>query len=188
MELLAALHAATEEFRQRLVQVGPSDWARPTPCPEWDIRYLAAHTVGGNRFAVAVLGGLRAADAVAQVMSAPQLTDDAMSAWHTSSAAQLNAFGTEGVLESRVDHPLGSITGREFLAFRVFDVTLHGWDLARALGVDDQIRPELVEVVLDIVKKGPPGMGFGIAALGTANPDSPPQDQLLDLTGRRPTT
>ena len=184
MELLDALDAAAEEFRQRLVLVGPSDWARSTPCPDWDVRYLAAHVVGGNRFAVLILGGTSASDASDEVMSAPQLADDAVSAWATTSAAQMAAFCADRALERRVDHPLGDITGREFLEFRVFDITLHAWDLARALGADEQIGPELVDAVLAIVESGPPGMGFGISALGIAAVGSPPQVRLLDLTGR----
>jgi hypothetical protein len=70
------------------------------------------------------------------------------------------------------------------LEFRVFDTTLHAWDLARALGTDENIGPELVDEVLAIVDNGPPGMGFGIAALGVAEVSSPPQVRLLDLTGR----
>jgi uncharacterized protein (TIGR03083 family) len=56
MGLLTALDAAAEEFRQRLALVGPSDWVRSTPCPDWNVAYLAAHVVGGNRFAVSILG------------------------------------------------------------------------------------------------------------------------------------
>jgi hypothetical protein len=74
---------------------------------------------------------------------------------------------------------------RELLEFRVFDLTLHVWDLARAIGADDQIRPELVQAVLAIVANGPPGMGFGITALGLADAGAAPQPRLLDLTGRR---
>ena len=70
--------AAAEEFRHRLVLVGPSDWARSTPCPDWNVRYLVAHVVGGNRFAVSILGGMDAGDAIDEVMSAPQLGDDAL--------------------------------------------------------------------------------------------------------------
>ena len=187
MELLAALHAATEEFRRRLVLVGPSDWLRSTPCPEWDVLYLMAHVVGGNRFAVSILRGRKSSEAMEQVMSSAQLGDDALSSWITTAAAQLEAFGSDVILERQVDHPLGGITGRELLAFRVFDLTLHAWDLARALGVDARIEPGLVDVVLAIVQSGPPGMGFGISALGVAGPDSPAQERLLDLSGRSTT-
>ena len=184
MELLTALQLATEEFRQRLVLVGPSDWRRPTPCPEWDVRYLTAHVVGGNRFAVSILNGLRASDAMDAIMATPQLADDPVKAWDTTSAAQLDAFCADGARERRIDHPLGRITGREFLELRVFDLTLHAWDLARALSADDQLGPELVVAVLTIVESGPPGMGFGISALGIADAGSPAQERLLDLAGR----
>jgi hypothetical protein len=69
---------------------------------------------------------------------------------------------------------------------RVFDITLHAWDLARALGMDYRLDPALVEVVLRIVENGPPGMGFGINALGRTTATSSPQATLLDLTGRDP--
>ena len=184
MELLNALDGATEEFRHRLVLVRRADWARSTPCPDWDVKYLAAHVVGGNRFAVSILSGSSASDAMDDVMSAPQLADGALSAWVTTSAAQRAAFRADGALERRVDHPIGNISGCEFLKFRVFDTALHAWDLARALGADEHLKPDLVDVVLSIVDSGPPGMGFGISALGIAGADSPPQLRLLDLTGR----
>ena len=185
MELLAALDRAADEFGQRLMVVDDHDWVRSTPCPDWDVQYLVAHVVGGNRFALSILGGMSASDAFAEVMSAPQLADDALGAFDTTSAAQLAAFCTDGALEQQIDHPLGKITGREFLAFRAFDTTLHAWDLARALGADEHILPELVETVLAIVESGPPGMGFGITALGSAGADAPPLVRLLDLAGRK---
>jgi uncharacterized protein (TIGR03086 family) len=120
-------------------------------------------------------------------MSAPQLADDALGVYVTTSAAQRTAFRADGALEQRIDHSLGEITGREFLEFRVFDTTLHAWDLARALGTDARITPELVEAVLAIIERGPPGMGFGIAALGIADAGSPPLARLLDLAGRSAT-
>ena len=132
LDLLNALDAATDEFGRRVALVESDDWTRATPCTGWDVHYLVAHVVGGNRFAVLILGGAAASEAIDVVMSAPQLGDDASTAWMTTSAEQSAAFRAEKVLESRVDHPLGEITGREFLEFRVFDITLHAWDLARA--------------------------------------------------------
>ncbi len=127
---------------------------------------------------------MNAGDAIDGVISAPQLGDDAVVAWDTTAAAQAAAFQADGALERGVDHPLGQMTGRDFLAFRVFDLTLHAWDLAHAIGAEEQIEPELVSAVLAIVANGPPGMGFGIAKLGHAGAGAPPQSRLLDLTGR----
>jgi uncharacterized protein (TIGR03086 family) len=120
-------------------------------------------------------------------MSAPQLGNDAMAAWTTTVAAQTAAFQATSALERLLDHPLGTISGREFLEFRVFDITVHAWDLARSLGVDERLDSALVEVVLGIVENGPPGMGFGIDALGRTTASASPQARLLDLTGRSST-
>jgi hypothetical protein len=35
--------------------------------------------------------------------------------------------------------------------FRIMDVTLHAWDLARAIGADEQIQDELVEHVYGVL-------------------------------------
>ena len=184
MDLLSALEVATEEFGRRLAAVDHDGWTDATPCSDWDVRYLSAHVVGGNRFAVLILGGMSAADAIEDVMSAPQLGDDALAAWAITSVAQLDAFNAARALERRVDHPLGEITGREFLEFRVFDMTLHAWDLARAIGASERLDADLVNAVLGIVESGPAGMGFGITALGETDDTASPQARLLDLAGR----
>jgi uncharacterized protein (TIGR03086 family) len=184
MDLLNALEAATGAFGRSLALVEKDGWTRDTPCDEWDVHYLTAHVVGGNRFAVLILGGMGVSDAIEEVMSAPQLGDDALAAWAITSAAQLDAFRAPTALERRVDHPLGEITGREFLEFRVFDITLHAWDLARSIEADDQLDADLVDAVLGIVDSRPAGMGFGISALGETDDTASPQARLLDLTGR----
>jgi uncharacterized protein (TIGR03086 family) len=185
MDLLNALEVATDEFGRRVAAVDQGGWTGATPCSDWDVHYLTAHVVGGNRFAVLILGGMSASDAIESVMSAPQLGDDALSAWAITSVAQLDAFRSAEVLERRVDHPLGEISGREFLEFRVFDITLHAWDLARSIGADERLDADLVQTVLGIVENGPVGMGFGITALAVAEGAVSPQARLLDLTGRR---
>ena len=159
-------------------------WSRPTPCDDWDVRYLVAHVVGGNRFAVQVLDGASAADAIAQVMSSPQLGDDALGAWTSTVTDQRAAFRADPDLERTIDHPLGTISVREFLGLRVFDVALHAWDLARAIGADERLDTSLVDVVLAIIAARPAGMGFGITPLGRAPHGASAQDRLLDLTGR----
>ncbi len=76
MDLLDALGAATEEFGKRLAFVHGEAWSASTPCPEWDVKSLVAHVIGGNRFAISILGGLSASEAIKLVMSSPQLGDE----------------------------------------------------------------------------------------------------------------
>jgi len=133
------------------------------------------------------MAGMSASDAMTEVMSRRQLSADALGDYRATSAAQLAAFHVDDAAEQQIDHPVGEIPVSEFLKFRVFDMALHSWDLARALAADAELPPELIETVLAIIESGPPGMGFGISALGVASPTSSPLERLLDLTGRRAT-
>jgi uncharacterized protein (TIGR03086 family) len=184
LTLLAALDAAVAEFRRRLTAVAESDWAAATPCTDWDVRYLVAHVVGGNRFASLVLGGATSAEAMDVVMSSPQLGADPLSDFDASAADQRDRFGGSGVLASIVSHPLGELPGERFLRMRVFDVAVHAWDLAVALGLDATLDDELTRTVIAIVEHESPGMGFGIEPCGDVGPDATAMERLLDLSGR----
>ena len=48
--------AATEyqRFLDLLRALGPGDWARPTECPGWDVRAMAAHALGMVELAASV--------------------------------------------------------------------------------------------------------------------------------------
>ena len=143
MELLDGLDAAVAAFRVRLDVVGALDWTLPTPCDEWDVRFLVAHVVGGHLFSSWLLSGRSSDDAMAALMSSSVLGDDPLGRHDDSAAAQRQGFRRTGALEAVVDHPAGTITGAEFLAMRVFDVTVHAWDLARATGGDEQLDSEV---------------------------------------------
>jgi uncharacterized protein (TIGR03086 family) len=183
LDPLVALDRAVEEFRRHLLAVGESDWTAATPCVEWDVHFLVAHAVGGNRFASMVLDGQSAAEALAVVMGTSQLGASPLADFDDSAAAQRERFGRPGALEAGVSHPLGEISGRRFLGMRVFDVAVHGWDLATALGRAVMFDDDLVAHVLDTVSSEAPG--FGIEPRGDVGPDAGPLERLLDLAGRR---
>jgi len=185
VDLLDALDVATAEFRWRLATVDAAQWDAPTPCDEWDVRYLVAHVVGGHQFAALVLDGSTAGDAFGVVMSTTVLGPDPLADHDEMAARQRVGFRRPGSLSAMVDHPAGPISGADFLSMRVFDVTVHAWDLARATGGDEQLDGELAETVLTALAALEQGLGFGIVAVGTATADDPPLARLLDLSGRR---
>ena len=184
LDRLTALDSAVTAFRRHLAFVAEDDWAAATPCPGWDVHYLVAHVVGGNRFASMVLDGHPADQAMTAVMSVTQLSADPTADFDDSTAAQRAAFCRDGALAQIVGHPLGDLPGQRFLGLRVFDIAVHAWDLAVAVGRDGTLDEALTGALLAIVRGEVPGLGFGIQPLGEAGPDADPMDQLLDLAGR----
>jgi hypothetical protein len=70
---------------------------------------------------------------------------------------------------------------------RIMDFTLHAWDLARAIGSDERLDPDLVARLGDVL----PAMvaelsewGYFRAAFGPPPDDASPETGLLHLTGR----
>ena len=84
---------------------------------------------------------------------------------------------------------MGDFPGAMRLTFRVGDLTTNTWDLARATGGDEQLHPELVELVwasLEPIRDSIALSGvFGEGPSGTVPDDAPLQDRLIDLLGRR---
>ena len=185
VDLLSALDAATDEFGRRLALVGERAWGDPTPCAGWDVHYLVAHVIGGNRFATLVLGGMTAVGChrAGHVLTAARQRRDGGMVDDVGRRRPRPSPRTRRWCDRSTIRSARS-PASEFLRFRVFDITLHAWDLARSIGAGEQLDAGLVEAVLDIVDDGPPGMGFGIEALGNVTVDADPQARLLDLTGR----
>jgi uncharacterized protein (TIGR03086 family) len=117
-------------------------------------------------------------------MGTPQLGVDPLGEFDDTAARQRDGFHGAGALDAVVSHPLGDMPGRRFLSMRVFDITVHSWDLATAVGRTCTLDDALVQHVVDIVTDEVLGMGFGIERRGQAGPGAGPLERLLDLSGR----
>jgi uncharacterized protein (TIGR03086 family) len=181
---LDALDQAVDGFGARLALVADR-WTDPTPCDEWDVRWLCAHVLGGNRFAVLILGGASADDALSQVLAMRHIGERPVDDLRDGAVAMRAAFAVPGARQATVRHIVGEITGERFLRLRIYDVLLHTWDLAMALGVDDRLDHDLVGRVLADVDAGLVG-AVPCTAEAAAAPGLSDQDRLLVLTGRDP--
>jgi len=179
-----ALSRANTAFEQRLRLVGTDDWPRPTPCSEWDVHALVNHVIGGNRRYTMLLRGA-SAESVDRTRTEDHLGSDPVAAFASSAGELAAVFCEDGVLTRVAHHPIGDRTGADLLAMRVLDVTVHAWDLARALDVDDALEPDAVEFALahtDVIELGRRHGSF-------VDPPGPPkgtssQARLLHLAGR----
>ena len=113
---------------------------------------------------------------------------DALASFVTTASTLVAAFRDNGALSRLVHHPIGDRTGAELLSMRVLDVAVHTWDLARALGADEILDPDLVTFALAFtnhIESGRRGGSFALP-IGTLPTGRSPQHQLLHLTGRQP--
>lgn len=182
-DLAVLFTRAVEQFGPRVTAVGDR-WSDPTPDADWDVRTLVNHVIAEDLWAPPLLGGMTIAE-VGDRFDGDQLGDDPEAAWASAAAASVAAVGA---LERTVHVSFGDISGREYVSQLTCDHLIHGWDLARAMGLDEALDPELVAFAYDFLS--PQIEGWRSAGVFGPPVDVPAgasrQDQLLALTGRRP--
>jgi uncharacterized protein (TIGR03086 family) len=185
--LLDRFLLAGKGFEHHLRAVAPGGWSAPTPCTEWDVRQLANHMTRGNlNYAGLVRGATR--EEFLALRDADALGDDPVTAFTASVTACAAAFSEDGALDRVVDYPLGKLSGRRALAVRTADSIVHTWDLARALGADDTLDPDLgawADDGYDDIFAGLAVDGF-FADPPAGAPTASRQDRLLTRFGRDP--
>jgi len=188
MEPLDAIAAASSTFVAVLDQVGTDQLGVATPCEEWDVRDLLGHIIVGSQMAVALLDG--ASQDEAKAFWGQSFGDDVVDRCRETVADQLDRLGAVSDWDAVVHHTIGDVPASRLLEFRIGDLTLHAWDLATAIGVDDGIPDDLATVALGQILPMAPFIGeigiFGAGPSGSVGEDAPALTRLLDLTGRRP--
>lgn len=190
MDPFDALDLAAATFTARLQQTTDEHWSRPTPCTELDVRALCSHVVAGNLMAARLFGGADAAASLDGLRATDLLGDRPLASFDASQQAMVDAARGPGALDGIVHHAMGDIPATRLVEFRIADLVLHAWDLARAIGASEALPPALVELLWAQISPMAPIIDqigiFGSGPSGTVGEDAPLQTRLLDLTGRRP--
>lgn len=186
-DLVALFGRAVEGFGRLVADIRPEQWSDPTPDDEWDVRALVNHLVVEDLWAPPLLDGLTIAE-VGDRFDGDQLGDDPLAAWARASEEAVAAVGQVGVLDRTVHVSFGDIPGREYVSQLTCDHVIHGWDLARAIGADERIEPDLVDFAYEFL--APQADGWRAAGVFGPKVKLPPgadrQSVLLALSGRRP--
>jgi uncharacterized protein (TIGR03086 family) len=213
-----SLDLAFASTRAILAQVQEGQLGAPTPCVSWDVRTLISHFIGTARWAASAVSATdeaatdeaatdeaatdeAATDEAATDEAATDEAGDAASTGDYGAAdllasydeaieTALAAFGSAGVLEKTVSLPFGEFSGADLMGLTARDQFTHGWDLARAIGHDTDLDPELAGELLiqartEITEafRGPDGVAFfGPAADAPAS--ASPADRLAAFLGR----
>lgn len=189
MDSLDVLARGASGFATTLSRVAPDQWTAPSGLGDWTVRALVDHVIGGDRMSTVILGGGSRADGLAEFARSAE-DEDPVASFAAASSDMLAAFAEPGALERTVAHPAMEMPGGQLLGFRIGEYGLHGWDLARAIGADDAIDPDVLEALWSLMEPLAPflpatGM-FGDGPSGTVPTDAPLQLRVLDLSGRRP--
>ncbi len=142
---LAELHRrASEGFGGYVAAVREDQWHLPTPCTEWDVRQLVNHIVYENRWTPPLFAGATLAE-VGDRYEGDLLDGDPAGAWDEASQGALAAVSQPDAMERTVHLSFGDVPGAVYTWQLFADHLIHGWDLAKGIGADDRIDPELVD-------------------------------------------
>jgi uncharacterized protein (TIGR03086 family) len=179
-ELAARHRRACSGFGLVVHAVDPAAWDAPTPCTEWDAAALVEHVIGFHEFLLLRPAGAHAhrprhgtaARWDATVSAIDVLLDD-------PARLALPADYFDGGAR-RPGDVLDALTG---------DVLVHTWDLARTVGADDRLDPELSEAAYRSALAAPAEArrASGLFAAEVPVPgDADVTARLVGLLGRDP--
>lgn len=187
MSDLAELFArSVEEFGSRVHLVEDDQWDNPTPCSEWSVRDLVNHLVYEDVWAPPLFEG-KTIEEVGDKFEGDLLGNSPQKAWQEASAGAVAAVREPGALDKKVHLSFGDTPGDEYLVQLLNDHVIHGWDLARGIGADDKLDPELVDFLYDKMKPQEDILrGSGAFGDEVPVPDgADTQTRLLALMGRK---
>jgi uncharacterized protein (TIGR03086 family) len=187
METLDALDRSFASTRAVVANITPEQFTLPTPCSEWDVRALLAHTVG-------VINGFQATAAklpAAGRDDRPDVSHDPLGEYDQATSATLAAWRAPGALDGEATLSVGfTLPAQVAAGINAFDCLVHGWDLRRALGEENpELDPELASQAYEIatVIVTPETRSGGV--FGPEVPvaeDASPTARLVGFVGRRP--
>jgi uncharacterized protein (TIGR03086 family) len=166
-------------FDERVRAVPADGWSNPAPCEGWTARDVVAH-VGNNLFGIAA--GLTGGEP-RQIST----DEDIVSVWDEAREQFLGALPSAD-LSTNLPGPFGPMPAEQLIGRLIAtDVLVHTWDLARAVGGDEQLDAAAVSGAYsglkpmdDMIRQ--PGV-FGPKVEPPADADE--QTEFLCFLGRR---
>jgi uncharacterized protein (TIGR03086 family) len=183
---LQALESAGRALEQRLSAVQDDQLDRPSFCSGWSVYDLVNHVNGGGHRYLLLMQGAPAHD-LAATRTQDHVRPDPLEAYLRWQRPLVVAFTEPGALDRIAHHPVGDRSGLHLLRMRTLDLTLHAWDLARSLDLEEALDAELSGHLLthcmDLVDEL---RSHGLYAPSGDRPGErvSPQLELLRRTGR----
>ncbi|MFD7839167.1 TIGR03086 family metal-binding protein [Streptomyces sp. NPDC059761] len=182
------LAAAVELAGRTLAAVRPEQYDAATPCDEFDVRRLSSHLVAVVR-RISVIG--RGEDPFSVPSFADELADGTWAAaWEPGAREVAEVWADPDILGRQLRLPMGVLPGVAAAAVYTHELLVHTWDLATATGQHPDWDTDLIERVIDVVRRALPAETRGgripFAEVVTVDPEAPAIDRLVAWAGRRP--
>ena len=185
-EIRDRFQRAQAHFGELVHQVKDDQWGDPTPCTDWDVRALVNHLVYEAQWAVPLLEGQTIAQ-VGDRFEGDLLGDDPTTSYDAALEATSRAVASVD-LDRIVHLSFGDLPASDYLTQLTSDFVVHAWDLARGIGADDTMDPDMVSFVYAAAEPQAEMLRasglFGDPVEVPASADE--QTKLLALFGRRP--
>ena len=169
-----------DAFAAKIAAVPADRWSSPSPCENWTARDIVTHVVSTQGLFLGFVGR--------SLGDIPSVDDDPLAAFTAArtvvqadledparAAAEYEGFMGTMTFETGVDR------------FLNFDLVVHGWDLARATGLDDHIEP----ADLQRIRVAAEGFGDAMRGPNAFGPEVEPppgaddQQRVMAFLGRR---
>lgn len=185
-----AFLAALDQMSALVHRLTSSDLDRPTPCDGWAVRDLLSHLVAVEDRIPHVAGGGSPFEVPSQVDG---IADDGWIAAWDERLPRLRSVATDNADPARlVNHPAGRMPWAIALGTYASELAVHGWDLARSLGLDDALDQQLAAGVLPQMRRALPAeprgaeIGVPFGPVVETGPHAVPYAQLVGWLGRDP--
>ncbi|MET0426771.1 MAG: TIGR03086 family metal-binding protein [Actinoplanes sp.] len=180
-EISKLLAAAAERTVPVVQQIQDDQLVLPTPCAEFQVRDLLNHLYQ----VVESFQALADRQPVDFSTTPDRLTGDWRGAFAAETGKLADAWQDPATLEG-VSPGMG-MPQDVVAAMALMDLTVHGWDLARATGQDYEPDPAAVTVLQPVAEQlVPQGRRMGVFGDPVpAGPDSGLFERLLALSGRQ---
>jgi uncharacterized protein (TIGR03086 family) len=185
-ELLELFQRAQAAFTDRVDAVEPDQW-EDEALPEWTVADLVAHMVTEMLWVPPLLAGEPYAEGRFPDATTDLLGDDPFVGWESAADDALSSFAEDDAMIRTVHLSRGPVPAREYCEELIADLTVHTWDLARAIEGDTELDGELVTAALVVADRLPEDgvPGYYDPPLDTSA-SATPQQRLLARFGRRP--
>jgi uncharacterized protein (TIGR03086 family) len=185
MDLETLYRRTMESWTDRILAVGPEQWAHTTPCLKWDVRALVNHVVGEDLWTEPLVHGATIEE-VGDRFDGDLLGSDPREAALDAAERASRAVAEAMPKGNKVHLSYGDEDLEEYVAQLAADHLIHGWDLAVGTGGDTVLDRDLVtDVGAWFAEREDVYRSAGAIGARAVAPDDP-QSQLLAAFGRDP--